>query len=54
MGRQPGHEGPTLQTGPEPTTTGSTLPEMASLEAKDSPLVHFISLKDSDRWLWHL
>lgn len=24
------------------------------LEAKDSPLVHFISPKDSDLWFWHL
>lgn len=37
MGRQLGHEGPTLQMGPEPTTAGILL-EMASFEAKDSPL----------------
>lgn len=36
-----------------PPLLAGTLLEMASAEAKDSPLVHFTSLKDSDLWLWH-
>lgn len=31
-----------------PRLLAGTLLEMPSFEAKDSPLVHFISLKDSD------
>lgn len=37
----------TLQIGPEPATAGRHSLEMASSEAKDSPLVHFISLNGS-------
>lgn len=43
--RQLGRWGPTLQMGPEPATAGRHSLEMASSGAKDSSLVHVISLR---------
>lgn len=40
--------------GPEPATAGRHSLEMASSEAKDSPLVHFIPHKGFCILVWHL